>query len=333
MSFEIALQRAIFFGFASVLLAACSTSRAMSGAVPESRKLTFITTQPGNGGCTGIFGCPTGELCWDGSEPDPFFGSCPPVPPTGARPAPTMPPACSIAAATLAVSPPPRNRTTLGVGEQVALTSADGSVWAVNGDGTLDTASGGNVIFTAGERAGTATVSASAQGCTVASVTYTIVAPSGLFYVAVNGVKHTKGFADIGMQANVYLQPDSVSFKGLAYRELEVQATATGPYACLNGTGHNPNPNALIGTQEDVVGYGTPIATDTIESGSCDGLNQFGSGSITINIPETYMVGPSGAQHQFGVVQHAATASAGSLAIRKGAASRTATVNGPTSTY
>jgi hypothetical protein len=203
----------------------------------------------------------------------------------------------------------------------------------VSGNGTLDTTSGGSVVFTAADTAGAATVTVSAKGCLAADVTYNIIAPSGLLYTALNGIKHTQGLADIGMRASVYLQPDSVSFKGLAYLELDAPVTATGPYLCLNGSGHSPNPNALVATQDDIVGLGTPIATDTVESGSCGGVDQLGNGSISLNIPQMYMVGLIGAQHQFSVVQHIATASTGALNITKGAASRSTTVSSPTSAY
>lgn len=326
------VQRWIAAALASVSLAACSAPHSTGSALPDHRSPSFITVQPGNGGCTNIFGgCPIGMLCWDGSEPDPFYGSCPPAPPVGGPQVQPMP-TCSIEATTLAATPLPRNRSTLGVGEQVSLSSVDGSTWTVNGDGTLSAATGGAITFTAGDIAGTATVGVSAQGCLTKTATYTIIAPSGLLFVPVNGIKHTKDFADIGMQANVYLQPDSVSFKGIAYLEADALATATGVYACLNNQGHNPNPNPLIGQNDDIVGLGTPISTDTIESGSCSG-DQLVDGSVSVNIPQIYMVGLGGVRHTISVVQHIASASGGALNIRKGAASRSTNVSSPTSGY
>lgn len=109
--------------------------------------------------------------------------------------------------------------------------------------------------------------------------------------------------------------------------------SASGPYACLNGYGHQPYASPLVGNYDTVAGLGTPITTDTIESGSCTGLDQFSNGSASVNIPEIYTVALGGADHQFSVVQHIATASAGSLTIKKGGASRSTTVNSPTSSY
>ncbi len=113
------------------------------------------------------------------------------------------------------------------------------------------------------------------------------------------------GFADIGMHASVYLQPDTVSFKGVGLLELDAPATATGPYSCEQGIGHQASPIPVVAVADDVPGLGTPVATDTVESGSCSG-NQLEDGSIAFNIPQLYSVGADG-PHQFSVVQHIAT--------------------------
>lgn len=218
MVLAVIIRKAVSLLLLGLLLAGCSTSHRLASSVPEGRKASFTNSQPGNGGCTLVWGCDIQELCWDGSEPNPFDGGCPPVPPGGGTQPPT-PPACDISEATVAEAPLPRNRSTLGVGEEVQLSSSDGSTWSVSGAGTLDTTSGGTVLLTANDSPGTATVTVSATGCVAATVTFKVIQPSNLLYVAINGIFHTQGLADIGMQANVYFQPDSVSFQRLAWLE------------------------------------------------------------------------------------------------------------------
>jgi hypothetical protein len=271
-------------GLLSVTLSACSSSHTGSSSVPQPRKASFSNPQPGNGGCTLVWGCPTQELCWDGSEPDPFSGGCPPAIPITGGPSKQPPPPCAISSSTTALTPLPRNRTTLGVGEGVSLSSADGTGWAVAGAGTLNSTSGGSVIFTANDTAGTAAVTASAQGCVATTLTFNVIAPTSLFFVAVNGIFHTQGLADIGMQADVYLQPDSVSFARLFYREQNASASASGIYSCLQGIGHNPNPTAVGASQDPSPGYGTLVAIDTIQDGTCQPIDQHGAGSLSFSI-------------------------------------------------
>ena len=331
MAFAV-VRKAVCLLLLGLFMTACSTSHRLASSVPEGRKASFTNSQPGNGGCTLVFGCNIQVLCWDGSEPDPFDGGCPPVPPGGST-QPPAPPACDIAEATVATTPLPRNRSTLGVGEQVQLSSSDGSTWSVSGAGTLDTNSGGTVLFTADENSGTATVTASASGCVATTVTFNVIQPSGLLYVAINGIFHTQGLADIGMQANVYFQPDSVSFQRLAWLEQDAQATASGIYSCWAEQSHHPNTQPQLAQANTIPGSGTPVASDTVVDGDCAGVDQHGNGTLSWVIPESYMVGIGGTQHQFMTLQHAGTASSGTLTVQKGSASRSTTVDSPSSNY
>jgi hypothetical protein len=197
----------------------------------------------------------------------------------------------------------------------------------------LSSTSGGTVNFTANDTAGTATVTASAQGCIATTLTFNVVAPTSLLFVAVNGIFHTQGLADIGMQANVYLQPDSVSFARLFYREQDASASASGIYSCLQGIGHNPNPAALAASQAPSPGYGTLVAIDTIQDGSCQPIDQHGAGSLSFSIPSVYKVNGGGMEYALTTVQHRGIASAGNLTIQKGAASRSTTVDSPSSHF
>ena len=223
-------------------------------------------------------------------------------------------------------------RTTVGVSERVDL-SSDGDTWSMNGAGTLNTTSGSDVRLTAADTAGTAIVSVSGANCMMASLRYNVIAPSGLLYVATGGVKHTMGLSDIGMKTEFYLQPDNVSFSNLSFLELDAASVATGPWACGNGLGHNPNP-ASLRVGDNVPGLGSPVlGTDEAFIGSCAGANQLAAGSDSITIPDVY-VGLGGARNTFGSTQQIASANgSGNLSMRKGAAVRTTTVNSPTSNY
>jgi hypothetical protein len=76
---------------------------------------------------------------------------------------------CTITSLTIATSPLNRARTKIGVGEEVELTVNPGpATWAItSGSGTLNPSSGSNtkVTFTAGDTAGSVTITATGSGC------------------------------------------------------------------------------------------------------------------------------------------------------------------------
>lgn len=324
------MSRAIVLAFLGLQIVACSSPHGAAVTFPRERHASFVTI--GNGGCTNPEGgCPVGWLCWDGSEPDPVFGSCPIAPPgpPGARPTPV--PGCDLSAATVAVTPLNRVRTTLGVGEQVDLSS--NGTWAVSGDGSLDT-TGSDVRFTAGATPGVATVTASGRNCSAASIAYTIIQPTGLSYVALPGVRHTMGHSDVGMKMDFYLLPDSVSFVNRQFLESNDTTTvSSGPWACGNGNhGHGANPDP-VPVGDEVLGLGSVVGTDEAYVGSCYGLNQLAAGSDTFAIPDIYL-GSNSAQITFTTTAQTARADGtGNLSMSKGSAMRTTTVNSPTSSY
>ena len=328
MWFRVTMLRILCLAFVGIQIAACSASH--SSAVPQERRPSFATVI-GNGGCSDpVGGCPIGWLCWDGSDPDPFYGSCPPAPPVPPGPQPTPKPACDKTVATVATTPTDRTRTTLGVGELVRL-SSNGS-WTVQGDGSLD-GSGTDVQFTAGDTPGTATVTASGPDCLAVSITYTIIGPT-LSYVAFGGVKHTKNLSDIGLQMNVYLLPATVSFANLTFLESNDTTTvSSGPWACGNGShGHNAN-TVAVQVGDTIPGLGSPVGADEAYIGSCEGANQLAAGSATIPIPDIYY-GPGGGNSTFMTTNQVATADGkGNLSMAKGGASRATTVASNTSSY
>jgi hypothetical protein len=225
------------------------------------------------------------------------------------------------------------------VAEVVKLTSTDGDSWSVSGDGSLKQTSGAVTTFTAGQIAGTATVTVSGPSCVPNSLSFTVIVPTGIYYQRTGGILHHQGQPDIGIEASLYLEPDSVSFSGIYQDESNATVYATGAWACLNGTGHNPNKNASS-VGGDVPGFGSMInAVDKIYSGECAGYSEpYPTSTEAITIPENYAVSSKGPFYQFWLVDHLANLDAnGNLTIQKGSspgvASGATTVDSPTSKY
>jgi len=246
---------------------------------------------------------------------------------------PSLPPPCEISSQTFATVPTDRSRTTIGVNEQVTVSSG-GCTLSASGDGTWQ-GTGYTGTLTAGPTSGTVTVTASHADMTSASIVFTVIQPSGILYARVNGIRHTQGRPDVGMQEDLYLQPDSVSFQGLYQKELDDTGSATGAWACFNGQGHNPNPNpASVGA--DIVGYGSKVsAVDSAYSGDCGYNAPFAASVNQDNIPDVYLTSPTEpSPPPFTTVLQAANLnSSGTLMMTKGAASASTTVGSPTSNY
>ena len=79
-----------------------------------------------------------------------------------------------------------------------------------------------------------------------ATITFDVIRPSGLIFERVPGTGkepepeyyHHRDWPDIGFAAEVYLQPDTVSFENIAVRERDADYSATGYYAWENGQSH-----------------------------------------------------------------------------------------------
>lgn len=275
--------------------------------------------------------------CGWASEP-PFNPPSPtpsPTPTPTATPTatPTPLPPCSIQSQTVATSPANVTRTIIGVGESVVLTSADGTVWSNQG-GTLVT-TGGGATFTAGPTQGSAVVSVTGPNCSNNSISFTIIRPTGLLYQRFGNVSHTKGQPDIGMEARLYLQPDTVSFQNLFQGERDSTGAATGVWKCFNGTSHKPNPTPLQ-VLPDVPGFGSlVIKADDINSGTCPGYKSpFAASTEDDDITDYYTVSLTGFKYNFTLVLQSANLTAkGALSIKKGAATGSTTVKSTSSVY
>lgn len=179
-----------------------------------------------------------------------------------------------------------RARKKIGVGEAVLLTAKPGPAeWKIeNGGGQLSTDSGESTTFTAPEReVEVLTISAQANGCQ-ASITFEVVAPSGVMMELTSVLPHGHGAISAGMTTAIWLLPAGVSFRAVRIREEEVNATSWGYYQANPPHHPNPNPWAI----EGVDAKGTKLAGGDKCTTS---LNSVGEGGLQWAIPWAYTVG------------------------------------------
>lgn len=140
---------------------------------------------------------------------------------------------CIITPQTIATSPANRARTRIGVGEEIELTVSPGpATWAVSGgNGSLNPSSGTKVLYTAGDMAGSVTITANGPGCTC-TIALTIVEPANWTMKRVLGtiLKHTSGIPDCGWWGSLYVHPNDVNFYRVEIREKDSLSVATGSY-------------------------------------------------------------------------------------------------------
>lgn len=231
-------------------------------------------------------------------------------------------------------------RLTVGVGEDVILTFSSGSAtWSTTG-GTLSSAVGNSVTWTAPQRSASVTITAKGTNCT-AQITFNVIEPSVVNQKQYPGttVQHTHNEADVGMYTQVYIGPDSVNFYKIQWLELEIGCTATCPgvYCWNNGNGHGPNKNPLPMTETVIPGLGT---LSGIPGGGVDDHIYSGyqspptlvAGSETWQIPWQFQVG-SGALKTFATVAQQCSLGADlvTLTASKAGATVTCKLGDPTS--
>jgi hypothetical protein len=226
---------------------------------------------------------------------------------------------------------PNRSRTRIGVGETVTLKATPGpATWTVaSGAGVLSSTSGESVRFTASEDAGSAQISAAANGCQ-ASITFSVVAPSGVVMKRKPGTRksHTKGKPSTGMIVDVYVQPADVSFRNVTFREREAYAVGTGwfeEYFRTHQVGHHPNPDSWSVEGVDPALGSKFRGGDRIEAHA----DSVGAGTITWSIPWEYTVGSALFPHTFPspVVQVASFTANGTATVSKGGESTSSNLN------
>jgi hypothetical protein len=245
---------------------------------------------------------------------------------------------CEITSQTVATQPANRDRTTIGVGEEVTCTFSLGMAsWSLSGVGSLSSGTsvlasvyGESVTYTAPDTPGTATLTATGSDCT-STITFTIIAPTTVHMDRVSDVFHTQGYPDVGMFTSIFVGPDSVSFYNIRCHELNCTPTVTGVYSCFADSPHDFRPGDFGATTTVVAGKGTQMNTqDQVYSDYCAKAPANPSGLELYSIPWEYKVGPGGF-HFFCTVYHQATCDAsGTCTITKAGASATTTVDSPT---
>jgi hypothetical protein len=214
-------------------------------------------------------------------------------------------------------------RTDIGVGEDVNLTAIRrmgimpipvSAAWSTTA-GTLSTASGATSLLTAPDTKQTITVTAGPV-----TKDFNVIAPTSVVMdrQPSTGVKHTKDQPDSGIQTRVFLGPDTVSFYGARYREMDVNATATGTYSCFAaGTPHcgagagSPCPDKAL-TDTVVAGMGTQsLLGDCAYSGACGTPPPHVDGSISFIVPYQYKVGAGAFRWFVNVAQQHISAAGG----------------------
>ena len=117
--------------------------------------------------------------------------------------------------------------------------SLGSATWAVTGaaGSTVSPASGAQTTFTAGDTAGTVTITATGAGCS-ATITFTLVEPATWSMRRKTGtqLKHIEGKPSCGWKGIKYLHPNDVNFYNLETRELDSKAVAVG---CYNPSHHD----------------------------------------------------------------------------------------------
>lgn len=253
-------------------------------------------------------------------------------------PSPSPTPRGSITSQTVATHPSDRSRLTVGVGEQVKLTFSGSSAdWSISGGEGTVTPTGKTSIYTASITPATETIEAvDPVTHAEASITFDVIAPSGLLFERVKGtdVHHHKGWPDIGFSAKVYLQPDTVSFENIGVREQDATYSATGYYAWMDGQSHNPQKEPELVTSL-VTGKGWLLSQDDdVWSGREPATPPFAPGHETVDIPWEYDAAADGDAGPFHLFAHVTQVcelknDRSTIVATKGAATLTLSVSSP----
>jgi hypothetical protein len=192
----------------------------------------------------------------------------------------------------LATTPTNQFRTTIGVGEEVALEAcgAPGNVTWSTSAGTLSPTNGAITTLTAPDRKATATVTVYYDGGSC-SLPFNVIEPSGVYF-ATNALKHHYDRADIGFYALTYLKPDSVNFSHVWCIEEKANCVADGVYLQWDGYPHDRNPSPFSFGDAVVPSLGTGPANDTCYSGETDSsiAMPFSPGTEKVTIPWDFCV-------------------------------------------
>lgn len=240
----------------------------------------------------GITGDAGGSLSGGVSTPAP----APPVSP------PSPAPPCTITTKTLASAPDgtPDTRKTVGVNERVEITSSASATWSASG-GTVTSASGTTVVWTAPGAGATCSVTATPAKGSPCSVSMSVIPPSSRSLVKQTDRAYTAGKAGSGFQAKVTIMPLKASFGRTELREETVNAVATGYYDTVLGWSGLSHP-ATAWLSPDASNSGL---VDSIGTGSPGSPGPFSAGGFLWAIPQSYRTaGTTGGGSVYSTAQH-----------------------------
>ena len=161
---------------------------------------------------------------------------------------------------TVATIPGNRERLKLGITEEVDLwvTPSERVRWRLSGNGALKNFKGPQTTLMAGETSGSERITVSAEdGSELGTISFDVVEPSRLQFDKLSELLNGYfgyGRAGAGMELEITILPDDVSFNGLYIKEIPGPGTnVTGyftsfPPAMLF---HTPNPNWVRITEDN----------------------------------------------------------------------------------
>lgn len=238
---------------------------------------------------------------------------------------------------TIAKTPADRQRTTIGVGEEVKLWTDPAVVvdWTVAGGGACTPAKGATTTFTAPGAAATSVITATPAGGAAMTITCDVIPPTGVIMTAGAPFYHVKGEPSSGFTAvKTVIQPTTVSF----YRVEDYEGVATvvsdGVFKKFNGVKH---PDGTAWLSYDQANESTALDTIKTIGSAADGKAGDLSGALSWPIPWLYHISGDGVAVGGGrgttytTLTHQTDADkTGSTTTSKGSASKTFALNDKT---
>lgn len=240
-----------------------------------------------------------------------------------------------IISETVATSPTDRTRKTIGVGEEVNL-STNPSIsitWSITGGGSISAVNGTKIKFTAGGRQSTSVVKGVKSSSNM-SVSFSVLEPAEVTMERIisAGMEHINGKPTLRARLRIYIKPTNVSFTHIAVREGTCPVTESLGY--FSELQIPPHPDgSYFYMNKHVSGKGTLAAGNDLISFGLDS-NYPEAGGYTWAIPYYFIVEGHTAlgEKQFTIVKQVVFKAAnGDLTISKGGTSASCSLNEPTS--
>ncbi|MDD5033744.1 MAG: hypothetical protein PHE55_03220 [Methylococcaceae bacterium] len=224
--------------------------------------------------------------------------------------------------------------------------SLGSATWAItSGNGNLSPSSGAQSTFTAGDVAGSVTITATGSGCS-ARITFTVVEPSSWTMRRAPGtnVGHTHGRPDCSWYGTMKIHPNTVNFYRIETRELNSTITMTGSYniPAWRGATHQPRSQTASAffsiidhsdAEGSEVGMRDNISTSDPGPAATGTAPPFNPGTHSFPITWQWTVLGSGAIHDFPQQRHEGEIFAnGRCEMRKGGNAESTMYSDPTST-